>query len=290
MLVLHRCHRQVEQHRRDQDRLQGRHGADEPLRVAVRIRPRVVAGLSRREPGHRMERRKVDRERARVGVDGLSDRCHAAADGDGGQLRRQWRRTGRTARDPRRLSRQPPVRGQAESPAPHNQRRHRRGAHHDHGGSRHARHGETGADPRLYDRRERRAPPRSWSTAATRYSDNNASFVGFVPSRNPALAIIVVIDSPHGRNGTHGGSVAAPIWKRIAEPALQHLGVGPDADSTSAGSLSPVATKTWRLRTPSAGRRPADDQSGRGRTARDSARSGRPERARRDPEAREARD
>ena len=30
-------------------------------------------------------------------------------------------------------------------------------------------------------------------------SDYNASFVGFVPSRQPALTIIVVIDSPHGR-------------------------------------------------------------------------------------------
>jgi len=51
-----------------------------------------------------------------------------------------------------------------------------------------------------------------------------------VPSRNAALTIIVVVDSPHGENGTHGGSVAAPIWKRIAEPALQHLGVAPDVD------------------------------------------------------------
>jgi cell division protein FtsI (penicillin-binding protein 3) len=62
------------------------------------------------------------------------------------------------------------------------------------------------------------------------HTDNNASFVGFVPSRNAALTIIVVVDSPHGENGTHGGSVAAPIWKRIAEPALQHLGVAPDVD------------------------------------------------------------
>jgi cell division protein FtsI (penicillin-binding protein 3) len=65
------------------------------------------------------------------------------------------------------------------------------------------------------------------------HTENNASFVGFVPSRNPALAIIVVIDSPHGQNGTHGGSVAAPIWKQIAEPALQHLGVAPDIDTTA---------------------------------------------------------
>jgi cell division protein FtsI (penicillin-binding protein 3) len=58
-------------------------------------------------------------------------------------------------------------------------------------------------------------------------SNYNASFVGFLPSRNPALAMIVVIDSPHGPNGYHGGLVAAPIFKRIGEAALQYLGVAP---------------------------------------------------------------
>ncbi len=58
-------------------------------------------------------------------------------------------------------------------------------------------------------------------------SDYNASFVGFLPSRNPAVAIIVVVDSPHGTNGYYGAQVAAPIFKRIAEAALQYLGVAP---------------------------------------------------------------
>jgi membrane peptidoglycan carboxypeptidase len=57
-------------------------------------------------------------------------------------------------------------------------------------------------------------------------SDYNASFVGFVPSRNPAITIVVVIDSPHAR-GYYGASVSAPVFKRIAEAALRHLGVGP---------------------------------------------------------------
>jgi cell division protein FtsI (penicillin-binding protein 3) len=59
-----------------------------------------------------------------------------------------------------------------------------------------------------------------------RYSDTdyNASFVGFVPSRRPVFTILVVVDTP--RAGTYyGGSVAAPIFKRIAEAALQHVGV-----------------------------------------------------------------
>jgi cell division protein FtsI/penicillin-binding protein 2 len=55
-----------------------------------------------------------------------------------------------------------------------------------------------------------------------RYSDTdfNASFVGFVPSRDPMFTILVVIDTPRAA-GYYGGSVAAPVFKRIAEAALQ---------------------------------------------------------------------
>jgi cell division protein FtsI (penicillin-binding protein 3) len=58
-------------------------------------------------------------------------------------------------------------------------------------------------------------------------SDYNASFVGFIPSRNPAITILVVIDSPHG-SGYTGGAVSAPVFKRIAEAAVNYLGVGPN--------------------------------------------------------------
>jgi cell division protein FtsI (penicillin-binding protein 3) len=58
-------------------------------------------------------------------------------------------------------------------------------------------------------------------------SDYNASFVGFIPSRNPAITILVVIDSPHG-SGYTGGAVSAPVFKRIAEAAVTYLGVGPN--------------------------------------------------------------
>lgn len=57
-------------------------------------------------------------------------------------------------------------------------------------------------------------------------SEYNASFVGFVPSRKPAVTIIVVIDSPHAK-GYYGATVSAPVFKRIAEATLRHLGVGP---------------------------------------------------------------
>ena len=58
-------------------------------------------------------------------------------------------------------------------------------------------------------------------------SDYNGSFVGFIPSRNPVVTILVVLDSPHGPHGYYGGSVSAPIFKRIAEETLRYLGVGP---------------------------------------------------------------
>ena len=65
-----------------------------------------------------------------------------------------------------------------------------------------------------------------------RYSttDYNASFVGFVPSRNPAVAIIVVTDAPHVYPNT-GGWVSAPVFKKIGEATLQYLGVGPTVNA-----------------------------------------------------------
>ena len=70
-----------------------------------------------------------------------------------------------------------------------------------------------------------------------RYSDtdHNASFVGFVPSRQPVLTILVMIDTPRGTRMSDGrlvrkytgGAVAAPIFRRIAEAALRHLAVPP---------------------------------------------------------------
>jgi cell division protein FtsI (penicillin-binding protein 3) len=63
-------------------------------------------------------------------------------------------------------------------------------------------------------------------------SDYNASFVGFVPSRNPVIAIIVVTDSPHG-GPTTGGPVSGPVFKRIAEATLRYMGVGPTINPPS---------------------------------------------------------
>jgi membrane peptidoglycan carboxypeptidase len=72
-----------------------------------------------------------------------------------------------------------------------------------------------------------------------RYSktEYHSSFVGFVPSRQPAFTILVVIDSPHaGRY--YGGAVAAPIFQKIADAALRHAGVPPTLNP-----LPPVIVK-----------------------------------------------
>jgi cell division protein FtsI (penicillin-binding protein 3) len=61
-----------------------------------------------------------------------------------------------------------------------------------------------------------------------RYSPNQyfASFVGFAPVNDPAVTILVVLDSPEGAH--HGGEVGGPIFKRIAEQVLAYLDVAHD--------------------------------------------------------------
>jgi cell division protein FtsI (penicillin-binding protein 3) len=51
------------------------------------------------------------------------------------------------------------------------------------------------------------------------------SFMGFVPAHEPRLAILIVIDEPSGRG--FGGTVAAPVFKAVAEQSLPYLGVFP---------------------------------------------------------------
>jgi len=65
--------------------------------------------------------------------------------------------------------------------------------------------------------------------ASGRYSmvDHVASFVGYAPSRRPALVVLVSLDSPRGP-ANQGGDVAAPVFARVTEQALRHLAVPPD--------------------------------------------------------------
>jgi cell division protein FtsI (penicillin-binding protein 3) len=51
-----------------------------------------------------------------------------------------------------------------------------------------------------------------------------------VPSRNPAITVIVMVDTPRVGSDT-GGFVAAPIFQRIAEASLRYLGVPQNVDA-----------------------------------------------------------
>ena len=66
--------------------------------------------------------------------------------------------------------------------------------------------------------------PRTHAYSSTKFI---GSFVGFAPVSNPAVVIIVVIDEPLG--SYHGGDVAAPVFREIAEEILPDLAVTPDA-------------------------------------------------------------
>jgi cell division protein FtsI (penicillin-binding protein 3) len=64
--------------------------------------------------------------------------------------------------------------------------------------------------------------------ATGRYSATQliASFTGFAPISNPAVTILISLDSPIGEH--EGGQVAAPVFKRIAEQVLPYLDVPRD--------------------------------------------------------------
>ena len=61
------------------------------------------------------------------------------------------------------------------------------------------------------------------------YSESNyiASFVGFTPAEKPKLAIVVIIDEPRGKY--YGGTVAAPVFRRIARETLNYLNIPPES-------------------------------------------------------------
>src|SRR5262249_52666955 len=61
-----------------------------------------------------------------------------------------------------------------------------------------------------------------------RYSQTKvvASFAGFAPAANPVISMIVMVDEPVGAH--HGGDVAAPVFKRVAEQVLRYMSVPPD--------------------------------------------------------------
>jgi membrane peptidoglycan carboxypeptidase len=81
--------------------------------------------------------------------------------------------------------------------------------------------------------------PKTRTYSATKHI---ASFVGFAPVNNPAVVIIVVIDEPAG--AYHGGDVAAPVFREIAEQVLPELDVMPDTDFENPSQLLASAVES----------------------------------------------
>ena len=81
--------------------------------------------------------------------------------------------------------------------------------------------------------------------ATGRYSRSNviASFTGFAPINNPAVTILVSIDSPAGYPHD-GATVSAPVFKSIAEQVLPYLDVPRDVPLSA--RLLQTAYKTGR--------------------------------------------
>jgi len=55
-------------------------------------------------------------------------------------------------------------------------------------------------------------------------TEHVASFVGFGPTDDPRLAVLVIVDSPQGYP-YYGGTVAAPVFREVMRDALRYLGV-----------------------------------------------------------------
>ena len=66
--------------------------------------------------------------------------------------------------------------------------------------------------------------------ATGRYSHSHyvASFTGFAPVNNPALTVLVVLDSPVGPH--EGGEVSAPVFARIAQQVLAYWNTPHDVE------------------------------------------------------------
>ena len=76
-----------------------------------------------------------------------------------------------------------------------------------------------------------------YDSATKTYSktDYTASFVGFLPAKNPRLIILVVLENPH--TSIYGGDVAAPVFKKIAIGLTQRLNINTDKEHGDAGKI-----------------------------------------------------
>ena len=64
------------------------------------------------------------------------------------------------------------------------------------------------------------------------------SFVGFLPADNPEFACLVMLDDAQTKTDqNYGGTVAAPIFSRIAEKAARYLNLTPEPEEPSSNMI-----------------------------------------------------
>jgi cell division protein FtsI (penicillin-binding protein 3) len=65
-------------------------------------------------------------------------------------------------------------------------------------------------------------------TGAYSHKKHIASFAGFAPVNNPAVSVLVILDTPVGPQD--GGMVAAPVFSRMTQQILSYLNVPHDLE------------------------------------------------------------
>jgi cell division protein FtsI (penicillin-binding protein 3) len=81
--------------------------------------------------------------------------------------------------------------------------------------------------------------PRTRTYSKTKYV---ASFVGFAPVNDPAVTIVIVMDSP-AYQFHYGTSASAPMFHELAQQVLEYLGVPHDEDVKSTQEMAAIENR-----------------------------------------------
>lgn len=71
-----------------------------------------------------------------------------------------------------------------------------------------------------------------------------SSFIGFGPTDDPKVTLVVIVENP--KNGSYGGTVAAPIFKGIVEKVLFYLRVPPRTEFVGTKVMPDLQGKSLR--------------------------------------------
>jgi cell division protein FtsI (penicillin-binding protein 3) len=83
------------------------------------------------------------------------------------------------------------------------------------------------------------------NTKAYSHTKLIASFAGFAPVNNPAITVVVILDSPLGEH--HGGTIGAPVFQRVAQQVLEYLHTPHDVELPPNRQVL-LAQTAWEIR------------------------------------------